>query len=349
MRLLAHEVHQGVLPLADLVELGGHSPQLALGAHVVEVHREGAEKLLGHEVDGPDVGVEEAGDIALEQVGVGDVDAAQPELHVEGGREALVQCRIRLDDVHPAADLRQVVGVDHRLPLVGGALDLRILELPGEHILDEVVGRCHVARLADGLADGLVALETHQQELVVALAEEAGEAGQDGVHVHVPFGGHELPHHAQQVHHDLVLPVAEGVILEEVQADGEAVFDVVDAEHLVDRPVEKRGEGREVGGEQLLFRRRLGSADEFGHGLRSQLGEAGGDRRLVGQFGLGRRSPRGQGQPLGQQPVAQQQQRAEQTGERGLQRRALGGLAHQVMDEGVALQEGKGPEREFAL
>ena len=179
VRLLAQEVHQSVAPAAYLVDLGGHRAQLALGADLVEVDGQGAQQLLGHEVDGPDVRVQEAGDVALEEVGVGDVDAAQPQLHVERGRQPFVQGRVRLDDVHPAADLGQVVRVDHGLPLVGGAVDLRVLEAPGEDVLHQMVHRLDVPGLADGDPDRLVALEAHEQELVVAIAEEEREAAED--------------------------------------------------------------------------------------------------------------------------------------------------------------------------
>ena len=168
--------------------LGRDRPQLALGAYVVEVDGEGAQQLLGHEIDGLDVGIEEAGHVTLEEIGVGDVYAAQTQLHVEGRRQPLVEGGVGLDDVHPAADLGQVVRIDHRLPFIGGALDLGVLEPPVEHVLDEVVGGGHVAGFADGHADGFVALEAHQQELVVARPEEAGEAAEDAVDVHLPLG-----------------------------------------------------------------------------------------------------------------------------------------------------------------
>ena len=63
-----------------------------------------------------------------------------------------------------------------------------ILEPPGEHVLDEVVGGVCVAGLADGQPDGLVALEAHEQELVVAVAEEAGQTAEDAVHIHAVLG-----------------------------------------------------------------------------------------------------------------------------------------------------------------
>ena len=125
VELLAQKVHERVVAPADLVAVGRDGTQLALGAHLVEVHRQRAQQLLGDEVDGPDVGVQKARDVALEEIGVGDVHAAQPQLHVERRGEALVERRVRLDDVHPAADLRQVIGVDHRPPVVGGAAGCR--------------------------------------------------------------------------------------------------------------------------------------------------------------------------------------------------------------------------------
>ena len=125
VHLLAQEVHERVAPPADLVDLRRDGAQLALGADLVEVHGQRAQQLLGDEVDRPDVGVQEARDVALEEVGVGDVDAAQAQLHVERRRQPLVERRVRLDDVHPAADLGQVVRVDHRLPVVGGAAGSR--------------------------------------------------------------------------------------------------------------------------------------------------------------------------------------------------------------------------------
>ena len=173
-------------------------------------------------------------------------------------------------------------------------------------------------------------------------AEEAGEAAEDAVDVHVPLGLHQLADHAQQVDHDLVLPVAQGVVLEEVEADGEAVLEVVDAEDLVDGLVEDGGEGGQIGGEQLLVRAptRPGAiSSAIASGARSAKRSAtacGSVSSASSDVG-----PLGDGQPLGQQAVAEQQQRAVEAGERRLQRRPLGRLPHQVVQQGVALQEGE--------
>ncbi len=114
------------------------------------------------------------------------------------------------------------------VPLVGGPADVGVLEAPREDVLDHVVDRLDVARLADRHADRLVALEAHQQELVVAVAEEGGQAAQDLVDVHVPVGMHELLDDAQQVDHRLLLAVAQRVVLQEEEAHGEAVLEVLD-------------------------------------------------------------------------------------------------------------------------
>ena len=256
MELLAQEVHERVAASADLVAVGRDGAQLALGAHLAEVHRQRAQELLGDEVDGPDVGVQKAGDVALEEVGVGDVHAAQAQLHVERGRQPLVEGRVRLDDVHPAADLRQVVRVDDRAPVVGGPADVGVLEAPRQHVVDQVVDGLYVGGLADGDPDRLVALEAHQQELVVTVAEEGGEAAEDALDVQVPFGLHAVclttPSSSTT---GLLLAVAEGVVLQEEQAHGKTVLEVFEVDELLERLAQHVGEQRPGGTEQLAGRR----------------------------------------------------------------------------------------------
>ena len=262
MHLLAQEVHERVASLADLVELRRHSAQLALSAHLTEVHGQRPQQLLGDEVDGVDVGIQKTRDVALEEVRVGDVHAAQAKLDVERRGEPLVQGRVGLDDVQPAADLGQVVGIDDRLPLVSGPLDVRVLEVPREDVLDEVIGRLEVAGFADGHPDRLVALEAHEKELVVAAAEEGREAGEDGVGVHVPVRPHHLFDDAEEVDHRLLLAIAERVVLEQEQADGEAVFEVLRGRELAYRRAEHVREGRQRRREQLVVGGRFGRREE---------------------------------------------------------------------------------------
>ena len=276
VHLLAQEVHERVAPVADLVDARGDGAQLAFGTHLVEVHRQCPQQLFGDEVDGPDVGVEEARDVALEEVGVGDEHAAQLELHVERGGQALEQRRVGLDDAHPAADLGQVIRVDHRLPLVGSAADVGVLELPVQDVLDEVVGGLHVARLADRDADRFVAGEACEQELVVAIAEERREPFQDADGVGVPVGLHHLLDHAEEVRHHLLLAVAERLVLEEEQADGEPVLEVLHAEERVDGFAQDGREDGIRGREQAVVRGRVERLDQ---GRSRRFGE---ERELPG-------------------------------------------------------------------
>ncbi len=173
-----------------------------------------------------------------------------------------------------------------------------------------MVGGGDVAGFADSYPYGFVALEAHQKELVVTGPEEPGQAAEDAVHVHVPLGPHELAHHGQEVHHHLVLTVAQRIVLEEVQAHGKPVFQVVDAEHLVDGLVKDGGEGGERGGEQLVGGGLLGLGDQSLDPVASQSGEAGRYRAAVGQLRLVGHGPLGDRQPFGHPAVSQDQQRA---------------------------------------
>ena len=76
--------------------------------------------------------------------------------------------------------------------------------------------------------------------------------------VHVPVGLHHLLDHAQQVDHDLLLAIAERLVLEEEEADGEPVLEVLDAEERVDGLAEHRREHRERRRQQAV----VGSGSE---------------------------------------------------------------------------------------
>ncbi len=342
MELLAQKVQEGVAPPADLVDVRRDGAQLALGSHLAEIHGKRAQQLLGHEVDRADVGVQKARDVALEEVGVGDEHAAQPELDVERRREPLVERGVRLDDVHPAADLRQMVGIDHRLPLIGGSPDVGVLEAPRKDVLDEVVDRLDVVRLADRHADRLVTLEAHQQELVVAVAEERGEAAQDPVDVHVPVGVHELLDHAEQLDHRLLLAIAQRVVLQEEQAHREAVLEVLDLEQAVDRAPQDLGEQGTRRREQLLVGHLVRAADEREEALAGEEVEVPGDGRRVGEPGYLDRRPAGHVETLLDTAIAGQQHLAVELEKDGGQGRPPGHLLHQVAQQRVPLEERRG-------
>ena len=67
--------------------------------------------------------------------------------------------------------------------------------------------------------------------------------------VRVPVGLHHLLDDAEEVGHDLLLPIAQGLVLEEEEADGEAVLEVLDAEQRVDGLAEDRREAAGRSGE----------------------------------------------------------------------------------------------------
>lgn len=253
MRLFAEEVYERVPPAADLIHPRRYRPEFALRPDLAEIGRESPEELLGHEVDGPDVGVEEAGYVSLEEVRIGDEHAAQPELHVQCRRELLVEGGIGFDYPHPAADLRKVVGVDDRLPLLRRLSDLGILEFPVQDVLYDVIGRLRVPGPSYGGADSLVALEPADQEPVLALAEESGQPAQDPVHVRMSVRLQQVLQHREEPGEDLLLPVAERVVLQEIEADEEPVLRVLHAEHPLDDPVHDVREVREVSSRQILF------------------------------------------------------------------------------------------------
>ena len=97
--------------------------------------------------------------------------------------------------------------------------------------------------------------------------------------VHVPVGVHELLDHVQQVDHDLLLAIAQGLVLEEEETHGEAVLEVLHLEEPVDRLLEDRREDGEAGPEQLLARSVLERAQQRRRVPPGERGESLGRRR----------------------------------------------------------------------
>src|SRR4030042_3769666 len=77
MALFAEEMNEGILAVAQLINLRGHIPQLALGADFVEIDRKKFGQLLDQVVYRLNFGVATFGDFLLEEVGVPDAGAAQ--------------------------------------------------------------------------------------------------------------------------------------------------------------------------------------------------------------------------------------------------------------------------------
>ena len=231
------------------------------------------------------------------------------------------------------------IRVDHRLPLVGGAVDVGVLELPVEDVLDEVVGGLDVAGLADGDPDGLVAGEAGEQELVVPAAEERREPREDLDGVRVPVRPHHLLDHAEEVLHDLLLAVAERLVLEEEEADGEPVLDVVDAEQRVRGLADHRGEERERRRQQLVVRRLLERLEQGREARPGEEREVTGHGAGVGEVLALRERPRGHVQVVAHALVARGEHRPVQLEVGRRQRRTGGGSLHEVAHQRVALEE----------
>ena len=206
-----------------------------------------------------------------------------------------------------------------------------------------MVDRFDVAGLADGHADSLVAFEAHEQELVVAVTEEHREAAEDRLDVHVPLRVEHLLDDAEEVGHDLVLAIAQSVVLEEVEAHREVVLEIVDMEQGADRGSEDVGEhGVLAREEQILVARLADGADQRRLPRPGEPGEALGDGRGIGEAGpLGQR-PRGDVESLLDPLIAEEEHAAVEVEEDRRRRRAQDGERDQVAKQGVALEKDDG-------
>ena len=156
MALLAQEVADGVAPLGDLVEARRDLAQLALGPDHAEVDREQPQQVQDEDVDGPHRPAQQRRDVALEEVGVGDEDAAEPQVDDERGEQRRREQGIDLDDREVGADALEVGGVDSHPPFTGEAGEFRVLEVGRERLVDEdgdEVGVAVGAHLASDAGD----------------------------------------------------------------------------------------------------------------------------------------------------------------------------------------------------
>ncbi len=154
MALLAKEMGERIPSPADLVELGGYRPQLALCSDVVEVHRQNPQELLHLLEHRPDIAAEQPGHIALEQVGVGHEHATQLQMDDEGSQQSPSEQRVHFDDAEEGAQVGEMVGVDPQPPILGIALEVRIGEVQGEQVVEEQLRPGGFTRSQHSLADG---------------------------------------------------------------------------------------------------------------------------------------------------------------------------------------------------
>ncbi len=90
MDLFAHKMNKLILAHGQLIHGGAHIAQPALGPDLAEIDGEKTGQLLHLPVNWPDIRVEQAGDITLEQIGIRDKDAAQIEVDHQGGEKVFV-------------------------------------------------------------------------------------------------------------------------------------------------------------------------------------------------------------------------------------------------------------------
>ena len=109
MDLLAEEMHQLVLTARDLVHVGGDVADLALGANLIEIDGEDAGELFHLLIIRRDIGVEDLGDLPLEQVGVAEEDAAQLQVHNQGGEQLLHGELGVLDEFEPHTNILDMI------------------------------------------------------------------------------------------------------------------------------------------------------------------------------------------------------------------------------------------------
>jgi hypothetical protein len=147
--LLAEEVAQGVFAAPDLVDVRGDIAQLALGADVAEIHGKDLQQVDDLVVDRSDPAVEQARNVLLEEVGVRDQHASDPEVDDQGGNQRAAEFGVAFDQAQVGADGTEMGRVDLDLPVVREAGEARIRELPGEDFVDHHLEELLVPRRLD--------------------------------------------------------------------------------------------------------------------------------------------------------------------------------------------------------
>ena len=116
--LFAEEMHQFVLSARDFVHVGGHVADFAFRADFVEIDGENARQLLHLFIIRCDVGVQNLRDFALEEVGVAEENAAQLEVHDQGGKQFLHRRLGVLNQFEPHTDILDMVLIHRELPVL---------------------------------------------------------------------------------------------------------------------------------------------------------------------------------------------------------------------------------------
>ena len=162
---------------------------------------------------------------------------------------------------------------------------------------------------------------------------------EDADGVGMPVGLHHLLDHAEEVRHHLLLAVAERLVLEEEEADGEPVLEVLDAEERVDGLAQHRREDGIRRREQTVVGGRVERLEQRREPAFGEERELPGHGAGVGEvLALGER-PRRHVEVVAHAPVAGGEDRAEERQIVPRDRRPQGGALGEVAQQRVALEE----------
>ena len=159
------------------------------------------------------------------------------------------------------------------------------------------------------------------------------------LNVQLPVGLHHGSYHGQQVDHDLVLAIAQRVVLQEEEADGEPVLDVLDAKERIDSLVQDRREEREPGLEQAVVRRRGQPVEQRRDSALGEERELHGDGARVGEALVLRTRPGRDVEMRADAAVPGNKDLAIQRLVLRRERRPRGGALGEVAHERIALEE----------
>jgi len=117
VHLFAEEVDEAVATLAQFIQFGAQIADLSFGADLAVKDGKLPQKVLELNEDGPDIGIEESGDVLLKEVFVRDKDAIAGHIDHEVGQQVLAEYGVDRDQLHAEPDVFDVVLVDIELPV----------------------------------------------------------------------------------------------------------------------------------------------------------------------------------------------------------------------------------------
>ena len=152
MTLLAQEMYQHILPLAQLIDTRGYVPEIALGTDVVEVDREKTRQLLDEIVNRFDIAVQHARYVTRKQVRILDENPAQGQIDGQTRNQTNGIFRIQFDQFHPGSDIQNMGWIDLYLPVIPHTAEHGCLETEIDDVLDKMIHQVAVIRFVNAFA-----------------------------------------------------------------------------------------------------------------------------------------------------------------------------------------------------